>query len=87
MGSGISISEKQLQEQETYVRKNFANAKQCMSRYKRDDRNRYNDTQIKMKLMQEYHRSPYDYNAYDNNCIANADWKHYKSLQKFRFLH
>jgi hypothetical protein len=88
MGTGVSMSEKQLQEQEAFVRKNFTNAKQCMSQYKRDDINRYNDTQIKMKLRQEYYKSPYNNKSNDNNnYIANSDWKNYRNSQKYRLLH
>ncbi len=87
MGTGVSMSEKQLQEQEAFVRKNFTNAKQCLSQYKRDDRNRYNDTQIKMKLRQEYYKSAYDNKPYDNNYIANSDWKNYRNSQKSRCYH
>ena len=75
MGSGISVSRKEFDKQEHFVRQNFDKAKKNMSQYKRDGHNRYNDTQIQMKLRQEYYKTPYNKRSYANEYVTDMDWK------------
>lgn len=76
MGAGVSMSAKQLQEQEQFVQQNFKTAKKNMSAYKRDNKNRYNDTQIRMKLREEYYDKPNnEKTSKDTGYIAYNDWK------------
>lgn len=82
MGSGISMSEKELDKQEAFVESRFAVAKNNMSKYKDDGHNRYSDMQIKMKLRQEYHNQPYNHSYYrkhDNSYIPQRDWNTWKN--------
>jgi hypothetical protein len=76
MGAGVSMTEKRLNDQEKFVHNNFKTAKKNMSVYKRDNHNRYNDTQIKMKLREEYY-NPSHNNKFskETGYIANIDWK------------
>ena len=76
MGSGVSMSEKEFNKQEQFVRDNFKTAKKNMSVYKRDNHNRYNNTQIKMKLREEYYNPSTNKKfSKDTGYIANNDWK------------
>lgn len=76
MGGGFSMTEKELNRQEQFVQNNFKTAKQNMSVYKRDNHNRYNDTQIRMKLREEYYKTPYNRSFYkETGYIPNCDWK------------
>jgi hypothetical protein len=78
MGSGISVSERETSEQEMFVRNNFHKAKDTMSVYKRDGYNRFNDTQIKMKLRHEYHGRP----AKGDHVIPNSLWCNWNKNKK-----
>jgi hypothetical protein len=80
MGAGVSMSEKELNKQELFVRDNFKTAKKNMSVYKRDNHNRYNDTQIRMKLREEYY-NPSNKKQFskETGYIANTDWKTWNS--------
>lgn len=75
MGSGISMSEKELDDQEVYVKHNFEKAKKNMSKYKDGTSNRYSDCQIKMKLREEYYNNPYSVHQNSNRYIPSYEWK------------
>jgi hypothetical protein len=80
MGSSVSMSEKEFNKQELFVRDNFKTAKKNMSLYKRDNHNRYNDTQIQMKLRKEYHNPSNNKNvSKETGYIANNDWKNWNN--------
>lgn len=75
MGSGISMSERELDAQETFVTNNFQTAKKNMSKYKDGDANRFTNFQIKMKLREEYHNRPYSIYNNSNKYIHSYEWK------------
>lgn len=81
MGSGISMTEHEMDKQETFVQKHFATAKKNMSKYKDGSNNRFSDMQIKMKLRQEYHNKPYTnvyQKQYNDSYIPQKEWKTWK---------
>lgn len=83
MGSGISMSEREMNKQEEYVQKHFAVAKKNMSKYKDDGYNRYSDMQIEMKLRQEYHNRPYSYDYQkptNDHFIPQREWKNWSNM-------
>ena len=67
MGSGISMSDREFDKQEAYVRQNFEKAKQSVP-------SRYTSTQIRMKLRQEYYKKPSS-----NDYISDYDWQKFKN--------
>jgi hypothetical protein len=78
MGAGVSMSEKEFNKQELFVRDNFKTAKTNMSVYKRDNHNRYNDTQIRMKLREEYYNPSHNKKiSKETGYINNNDWKNW----------
>lgn len=73
MGSGISSE--QIDAQERYVENKLYSAKKHFST---NCNKNYSDCQIKMKLRQEYNKSPYSiYNNKDDYILDN-DWNRYK---------
>lgn len=68
MGAGISTRE--IDRQEAFVHRNFNDVKNQLSCIKENGYNRYNDTQIKSKLREEYYG-----NKNNNNYILDYDWR------------
>lgn len=81
MGSGISMTGREMDKQEDFVQKHFATAKKNMSKYKDGRNNRYSDMQIQMKLRKEYHNEPFR-NVYQKPCddsyIPQKEWNTWK---------
>ena len=75
MGSSPSTLQHKIENQEAFVKKNFADAKKYFSSQNVGFKNacRYSDYQIKMKLRQEYYK-----HSHNNEYITDYDWKKYK---------
>ena len=69
MGSGISMSEREIDAQENYVRRNFTIAKANIR-----NKNDYSDHQIEMKLRDDYYRTSYNGSYYKDNYVCDSDW-------------
>jgi hypothetical protein len=80
MGSGISMSERELDKQELFVEKNFDTAKRNMSKYKDGNADRYTNFQIKMKLREEYHNRPYSNHNKSDKYINSYEWKSWNNV-------
>lgn len=69
------MSQKELDDQESFVKTNFEKARKNMSRYKDGTSNRYTNYQIEMKLREEFHNAPNSIYQNSNRYIRSAEWK------------